>query len=128
MQLIKTSVVLASLLATSFCFSAQPAPQHNTKKVLLEINDPKAKQNPVKSIEASRLKAVDVRNRLKPKPNQDVAVICEGDFPAGMIAEDLYSMSGGFRRTFDVTQTTTILDLCHQLEDHYRKVSPKNFK
>ncbi len=74
------------------------------------------------------MKAFDVKAKLKPKANQDVAVICEGDFPAGVIAEDLYSMSGGFRRTFSVSESTTILDLCHQLEDHYRKVNPKSFK
>lgn len=102
--------------------------QYNTKKALIEVNDAKANKNPVKSVRADSWKAVDVKNKIKPRPGQDIAVVCEGNFPAGIIASDLFRPNGDFNRDFKVTPSTTVLDICNQQEDIMRVRNPRLFK
>ena len=118
-------LVIAGLVAASVGFAQQRS--YNTTKALLEINDPKAQRNPVRSVAASNWRASEARDKLKPRPGQDVAVVCEGKFPAGYIADDLYGQ-GGFNRRLVVSKETTILEICNQMEDDLRKTNPKMFK
>ena len=106
---------------------AQQRP-YSTSKFLLEVNDPKANRNPVRSVAAANWKATEAKSRLKTKPGQDIAVVCEGKFPAGYIADDLYRQNGFFNRSFIIDGSTTISDLCNQMEDIMRKQNPKLFK
>lgn len=115
-------------IAVLTIFSANAAQGYSTKKALVEINDPKAARNPVKSVSAANWRAVDVKSKLKPKPGQDIAIVCEGSFPAGFIATDLLRPNGEFNRDFTVDAQTTIMDLCNQQEDRMRRVNPKLFK
>lgn len=94
----------------------------------MEVNDPRASKNPVRSVTAANWKAVEARSKLKAKPGQDIALVCEGNFPAGYIADDLYRQNGAFNQTFIIGEGTTILDLCNQMEDVMRKRNPKLFK
>ena len=111
-----------------FCVHSANAVSYNTKKALIEVNDPKANRNPVKSVRADTWKAVEVKNKIKPRPGQDIAVVCEGDFPAGIIANDLFRQNGEFNRDFKITASTTVLDICNQQEDAMRIRNPRLFK
>ncbi|WP_010459646.1 hypothetical protein [Acidovorax radicis] len=115
-------------LAVLTMVSALAAQGYSTKHALVEINDPKAASNPVKSVSAANWRAVDVKSKLKPKPGQDIAIVCEGSFPAGYIATDLLRPNGEFNRDFSVHAQTTVMDLCNQQEDRMRRVNPKLFK
>ena len=117
----------SALVVLAIC-SGQVHAGYNTKKALVEVNDPKAERNPVKSLSAANWKAVEVKARIKPKPNQDIAIVCEGAFPAGYIANDLFRPNGDFHRDFTVNSQTTVMDLCNQQEDRMRRVNPKQFK
>lgn len=101
---------------------------HNTSRAMVVINDPKVERNPVRSIAASTWKAVDIKGRLKPKVGQDIAIWCEGKFPLGAIADDLYSGDGSFKRSFVIDGQTTVMDLCNQMEDIMRTQNPRLFK
>lgn len=125
MKIFSVILLLASMSAIS-AFAQQKS--YNTSKALLEVNDPTAKRNPVRSIAAANWKAVEAKSRLKIKPGQDIAVVCEGAFPAGYIADDLYRQNGDFKRSFIIHESTTILDLCNQMEDIMRKQNPRLFK
>lgn len=121
------------LFLTVFIFGlyfndAAYAVQYNTKKALIEVNDVKAHTNPVKSVRADSWRAVDVKNKIKPRSGQDIAVVCEGNFPAGIIASDLFRPNGDFNRDFKVTPSTTVLDICNQQEDIMRIRNPRLFK
>lgn len=115
-------------LAVLTIVSAHAAQGYSTKQALVEINDPKAASNPVKSVSAANWRAVDLKSKLKPKPGQDIAIVCEGSFPAGYIATDLLRPNGEFNRDFSVHAQTTVMDLCNQQEDRMRRVNPKLFK
>lgn len=120
---------LATILALMFAspaFAQQRS--YNTSKALLVINDPTAARNPVRSVVAGNWKAMEAKSRLKPKPIQDIAVICEGNFPYSYIADDLYRSNGKFNRRFSVKKETTIMDICHQMEDIMRMENPDLFK
>lgn len=104
------------------------AAEYHTKKALIEVNDIRADRNPVKSIRADAWKVVDVKGKIKPQQGQAVAVICEGDFPVGMIANDLIRSNGEFNREFHVTALTTVRDICNQQEDAMRVRNPRLFK
>lgn len=119
------AIVITFLL---FCVHSANAVSYNTKKALIEVNDPKAERNPVKSVRADTWKAVEVRSKIKPRPGQDIAVVCEGGFPAGIIANDLFRQNGEFNRDFKVTASTTVLDICNQQEDAMRIRNPRLFK
>lgn len=125
MKIFSVILILASMNAMSA--SAQQRP-YSTSKALLEVNDPKANRNPVRSVAAANWKAIEAKGRLKTKPGQDIAVVCEGKFPAGYIADDLYRQNGTFNRSFIINESTTISDLCNQMEDIMRKKNPKLFK
>lgn len=119
-----TTIALAVLTIVP----AHAAQGYSTKKALVEINDPKAPSNPVKSVSAANWRAVDVKSKIKPKPGQDITIVCEGSFPAGYIASDLLRPNGDFNRDFTVHSQTTVMDLCNQQEDRMRRVNPKLFK
>ena len=121
------SVILLLVSMSAMSAFAQQRP-YSTSKALLEVNDPKATRNPVRSVAAANWKAIEAKNRLKTKPGQDIAVVCEGKFPAGYIADDLYRQNGFFNRSFIIDGSTTISDLCNQMEDIMRKQNPQLFK
>ena len=125
MKLFSVILLLASMSAMSAFAQQRP---YSTSKVLLEVNDPKANKNPLRSVAAANWKATEAKSRLKTKPGQDIAVVCEGKFPAGYIADDLYRQNGFFNRSFIIDGSTTISDLCNQMEDIMRKQNPKLFK
>ena len=125
MKLFSVILLLASMSAMSAFAQQRP---YSTSKILLEVNDPKANRNPVRSVAAANWKATEAKSRLKTKPGQDIAVVCEGKFPAGYIADDLYRQNGAFNRSFIIDGSTTIADLCNQMEDIMRKQNPKLFK
>ena len=125
MKIFSVILVLASMSAISAFAQQRP---YSTSKALLEVNDPKANRNPVRSVAAANWKATEAKSRLKTKPGQDIAVVCEGKFPAGYIADDLYRQNGFFNRSFIIDGSTTISDLCNQMEDIMRKQNPKLFK
>lgn len=120
--------VILLLASTSAISGVAQQRMYNTSKALLEVNDPKANRNPVRSVVAANWKAIEAKSRLKAKPGQDIAVVCEGKFPAGYIADDLYRQNGTFNRSFIIDRSTTISDLCNQMEDIMRKQSPQLFK
>lgn len=119
-------ILLFALVGMMPAFSQQRA--YSTSKVLLEVNDPKASRNPVRSVAAANWKAIEAKNRLKTKPGQDIAVVCEGKFPLGYIADDLYQRDGAFNQSFIIDKNTTIGNVCNQMEDIMRKQSPQLFK
>lgn len=121
------SVILLLVSMSAMSAFAQQRP-YSTSKALLEVNDPKATRNPVRSVAAANWKATEAKSKLKTKPGQDIAVVCEGEFPAGYIADDLYRQNGAFNRSFIIDGSTTIADLCNQMEDIMRKQNPKLFK
>ena len=121
------SVVLLLALTITTPIFAQQRP-YSTSKALLEVNDPKASRNPVRSVAAANWKAAEAKSKLKTKPGQDIALVCEGNFPAGYIADDLYRQNGAFNQSFIIDESTTVLDLCNQMEDVMRKRNPKLFK
>ena len=121
------SVILLLVSMSAMSAFAQQRP-YSTSKALLEVNDPKATRNPVRSVAAANWKATEAKSKLKTKPGQDIAVVCEGNFPAGYIADDLYRQNGVFNRSFIIDGSTTISDLCNQMEDIMRKQNPKLFK
>ena len=125
MKIFSVILLLASMSAMSAFAQQRP---YSTSKILLEVNDPKANRNPVRSVAAANWKATEAKSRLKTKPGQDIAVVCEGKFPAGYIADDLYRQNGFFNRSFIIDGSTTISDLCNQMEDIMRKQNPKLFK
>lgn len=125
MKIFSVILLLASMSAMSAFAQQRP---YSTTKALLEVNDPKAKRNPVRSVAAANWKATEAKSRLKTKPEQDIAVICEGNFPAGYIADDLYRQNGAFNRSFIVDKSTTIADICNQMEDIMRRQNPRLFK
>lgn len=124
----KTLSVILLLASTSAMPAFAQQRPYSTSKALLEVNDPKASRNPVRSVSAANWKAAEVKSRLKTKFGQDIAIVCEGNFPAGYIADDLYRQNGAFNRSFFIDGSTTILDLCNQMEDVMRKQNPKLFK
>lgn len=121
------SVILLLVSMSAMSAFAQQRP-YSTSKALLEVNDPKATRNPVRSVAAANWKATEAKSKLKTKPGQDIAVVCEGEFPAGYIADDLYRQNGAFNRSFIIDGSTTIADLCNQMEDIMRKQNPQLFK
>ncbi len=121
------SVILLLVSMSAMSAFAQQRP-YSTSKALLEVNDPKATRNPVRSVAAANWKATEAKSKLKTKPGQDIAVVCEGNFPAGYIAADLYRQNGFFNRSFIIDGSTTISELCNQMEDIMRKQNPKLFK
>lgn len=121
------SVILLLVSMSAMSAFAQQRP-YSTSKAFLEVNDPKANRNPVRSVAAANWKAVEAKSRLKTKSGQDIAVVCEGKFPAGYIADDLYRQNGAFNRSFIIDGSTTISDLCNQMEDTMRKQNPQLFK
>lgn len=124
----KTLLIILFLTSTiAMPAFAQQRP-YSTSKAILEVNDPKASRNPVRSVASSDWKAAEAKSRLKTKSGQDIAIVCEGNFPAGYIADDLYRQNGAFNRSFVIDGSTTILDLCNQMEDVMRKQNPKLFK
>ena len=125
MKIFSVILLLASMSAMSAFAQQRP---YSTSKTLLEVNDPKANRNPVRSVAAANWKATEAKSRLKTKPGQDIAVVCEGKFPAGYIADDLYRQNGFFNRSFIIDGSTTISDLCNQMEDIMRKQNPQLFK
>mgnify|MGYP003622638454 FL=1 len=125
MKIFSVILLLASMSAIPAFAQQRP---YSTSKVLLEVNDPKASRNPVRSVAAANWKATEAKSRLKTKPGQDIAVVCEGNFPAGYIANDLYRQNGTFNRSFHIDGRTTISDLCNQMEDIMRKQNPRLFK
>lgn len=126
MKIFSIALLLIITMSAAPAF-AQKKP-YNTSKALLEINDPKADRNPVRSVPAANWKAVEAKGKLKAKPRQDIAVVCEGDFPLGYIANDLYESNNRFNRSFSINKNTTISDLCNQMEDAARKQNPLLFK
>ena len=125
MKIFSVILLLASMSAMSAFAQQRP---YSTSKTLLEVNDPKANRNPVRSVASANWKATEAKSRLKTKPGQDIAVVCEGKFPAGYIADDLYRQNGFFNRSFIIDGSTTISDLCNQMEDIMRKQNPQLFK
>ena len=120
--------IIFLLVSTSVLPAFAQQRPYSTSKALLEVNDPKANRNPVRSVAAANWKATEAKSRLKAKPGQDIAVVCEGSFPAGYIADDLYQQNGAFNRSFTIDGSTKIVDLCNQMEDIMRKQNPKLFK
>jgi len=108
--------------------AADAAQDYYTQHALVEINDPRADQNPVKSVPAAQWRAVDVHSKVRPKPHQRISIVCEGAFPGGYIAEDLWGPDGQFHRNFSVNSQTTVMDLCHQQEDRQRRVHRRLLK
>lgn len=121
-----SAILLLATASSMPAFSQQK--QYNTSKALLKVNDPRANRNPVRSVEAANWKATEAKSRLKIKSGQDIAVVCEGNFPFGYIANDLYRQNGDFKQLFFIDKSTTIMDLCNQMEDVMRKQNPKLFK
>lgn len=125
MKIFSVTLLLASMSAMSGFAQQRP---YSTSKALLEVNDPKANRNPIRSVAAANWKVVEAKSRLKTKPGQDIAVVCEGKFPVGYIADDLYRQNGAFNQSFIIDGNTTISDLCNQMEDIMRKQNPQLFK
>ena len=126
----KLMMKLLALIALSISSSAfaTDARSYNTTKAMVEINDPKADRNPVRSVAVPKWKAVAVKAKLKPKNGQDIAIACEGKFPVGVIADGLYRQNGNFNRSFVINNQTTVMDLCNQMEDNMRRENPRLFK
>lgn len=104
------------------------AAEYHTDKVLVEIHDMRAERNPVKSVRADKLKVSEIIGKIRPIKGQAIAVVCEGRFPLGMIANDLYRSNGKLNSEFQISALTTVRDICNQMEDAMRIKNPQLFK
>jgi hypothetical protein len=129
MKILPLLLVLLSISSSVFAADGR---SYNTTRALVEINDPKAERNPIRSVPASSWRAVDVKAKMKPEKNQYIAIVCEGNFygnyPDLIIADDLYGSAGNFNRRFVINSSTTVMDLCHQQQDTMRRENPRLFK
>jgi hypothetical protein len=126
---VNTKILKINLfLMLCFAHTKPCAAEYNTKKIFIEVNDLRAVRNPVQSIRADTWKVSEVKAKIQPSRNQAIAVICEGDFPAGVIANDLFRSNGELNRDFKITSSTSVRDICNQQEDVMRIKNPKLFK
>ena len=119
-----TAILFIALLTSKNIEAAE----YHTRKALIEVLDVKAERNPIKSVRADTWKVLEVKGRIKPRHGQDVVVVCEGDFPAGIIADNLFRPNGEFNKDFIITVSTTVRDICNQQEDVMRIQNPRLFK
>lgn len=101
---------------------------YHTKLVFIEIHDLRLDRNPVKSFRADSWKVSEVKEKVNARPGQAVAIVCKGDFPAGMIADDLFTPTGELNSAFNLTPSTTVRAICDQQEDAMRIRNPRLFK
>lgn len=119
---------VAFVVLTAVHSQAIQAAEYRTDKVLVEIHDMRAERNPVKSVRADKLKVSEVLGKIRPSKGQAIAVICEGNFPLRMIANDLYRSNGKLNSEFQISALTTVSDICNQMEDAMRIKNPLLFK
>jgi hypothetical protein len=101
---------------------------YSTTKASVEVHDPNAKRNPIRSVVAPTWLAADLKKKMNLKRGQALVLSCKGDFPAGWIADDLIRPSGQFNREFFINDQTTVLQLCNQYQDNMRERNPRLFK
>ena len=100
---------------------------YNTSRVFLDVYN-NSYADPVRMTTNTNLAANEIKKKLNIKSNQTVAIICEGKFPFGYIADDVLRRNGLLNNKFSITKTTTVLDICHQMEDRMRRQNPSLFK
>jgi hypothetical protein len=126
---VNTKILKINLLVLLCFVCTKPyAAEYNTKKIFIQVNDLRAVRNPVQSIRADTWKVSEVKAKIKPSRNQAIAVVCEGDFPAGLIANDLFLSNGELNREFKINASTSVRDICNQQEDVMRIKNQKLFK
>ncbi|RZJ31901.1 MAG: hypothetical protein EOO18_10590 [Chryseobacterium sp.] len=115
LRAIRTITISTSNAATS---------AYKTKSIKLEIHDYQAKNNPVRTINATELLFREVASKVgRLKSTEAVALICVGDFNNGFgyLANDLYFSGGKFNSEFTVGHATTLAELCHQQEGAFSR-------
>lgn len=121
------TVVLAACAAALPTHAAAGEP-YNTRRAIIHLNDPSADVNPVRRFEASKWLAYEVKGKVQPKRSQNVALLCEGDIRERNSAQDIFQLNGDFNDRFKVTPSTTVMDLCNQSEDYWRRKNPALFR
>lgn len=98
---------------------ADAVSRYKTKSIKLELNDYKANRNPVRSIPATGLLVDEVAKKVgRLNGTTAVALICDGA-GYGYIAEDLYRDNGRMNSSFSTNHYTTLMEVCHQMEDSF---------
>lgn len=130
MQLTKTATALtlhfAIPLSCFFFLSSQAAAATGITKILVEVNDYTSEKNPLKSFNGTKMSvkaAVDRVGRLK--GTSAIAVVCEGDFKAGYIADDLIQSGNRWNRDYVQYRDGTLMDVCLEQEKDYLRKHPR---
>lgn len=96
-----------------------------TKKVIVEIHDINADNNPIRAFDATALTVNAAIKKARPVGNgRAMSVICRGDFKDGMgqryLADDLITPEGRPNPAFAVNDYAVMMDICVTQEMQYR--------
>jgi hypothetical protein len=90
-----------------------PAMAVKTKKIRVEVHDHDSMKNPIKSFDGTNLSVKEAVSKIGRLGQSSAMVIaCEGDFPAGYIANDLIFSGGRWNQEFKVNMYTMLMDIC----------------
>lgn len=107
-----TSAV-AFFIVTNCALAQEINPIIKTKKIRVEVHDINSMNNPIKSLNGTKLSVKEAVKRIgRLGKNSALVIACEGNFPLGYIANDLISPGGRWNREFSVNDNTMLLDIC----------------
>ncbi|CAG2154659.1 hypothetical protein [Cupriavidus numazuensis] len=130
MQFTKTVTAVAMHFAIPlsclFILSSQVAAATGVVKILVEVNDYTSEKNPLKSFNGTKMSVKAALARVgRMKSTSAIAVVCEGDFKAGYIADDLVLSSNRWNGEYEAYREGTLMDVCLAQERDYLRKHPR---
>lgn len=100
------------------------ASELSTKKIIVEIHDVNAANNPVRAFEATKLSVNEaIKKAGRVGKGRAMSVICNGDFKDGLgkryLADDLIYPDGRVNPAFKVNDYANMMDVCITQEASY---------
>jgi len=97
----------------------------STKKIMVEIHDFNAAQNPVRAFDATKLSVNEAIKKAGRVGNgRAMSVLCYGDFKDGLgqryLADDLIFSDGRENRAFRINAYASMFDICMTQEASYK--------
>lgn len=95
-------------------------------KILVEVNDYTSERNPLKSFNGTKMSVKDAVAKVgRLRATSAVAIVCEGDFKAGYIADDLIRSGNRWNRDYEPYRSGTLMDVCLVQEKDYLRKHPR---
>jgi hypothetical protein len=109
---------LSAIRTIEFSGSSSANSKYKTKSIRLDVID--TSSGSVRKIGATDFLYRDVLNKVgRLKSSQAVSLVCVGA-GYGFLADDIYYSGGRENKAFSINQSSTLMSLCHQMEDKFQ--------